>query len=77
MNNKLMVAFLFFAILIILSIFWYVKINDVTNKSCESLKEKEKDDCFHSLAHELNDKNICYSIVETEAKENCILHVVG
>ena len=45
-------------------------------KDCDKITGAEKrNDCFHSLAHELSDKNICNKINDSELKGHCFEHI--
>jgi peptidoglycan hydrolase CwlO-like protein len=48
------------------------------NKDCSLLANQDsKDDCYHSLAHQMNNKAICNSIQNAEKKEHCFGHIPG
>ena len=61
-------------ILISFAAFSYIKLNETMDKDCESLSgDDNKDNCYHSLAHKLNNRSICNSITNIEIKERARL----
>ena len=49
---------------------------DSQNEDCDLIIDNNtRDDCYHSIAHETNNKTLCNKISDTERKEQCSGHI--
>ena len=66
------------AIAIFLIIMFSNKKFDSQNKDCDLIiNNNTRDDCYHALAHETNNKTICNKVSDSEKKEHCFGHIPG
>lgn len=74
MNRK---HIMFFVITGIIAIaLFFVVMSSSQNKDCDSISDQSlKNDCYHALAHETNNKAVCDKISDSEKKEHCLGHV--
>ncbi len=48
------------------------------SKDCGAITDQNaKYDCYHALAHQTNNKSLCYMILDSEKREHCLGHIPG
>ena len=71
------ISFIF--LIIAISLFSYTilkpQISANANLSAEKCTALNNDDCWHALAHQLDNKTICYLITDNEIREHCLEHI--
>ncbi|HLD58447.1 MAG TPA: hypothetical protein VI977_02285 [archaeon] len=77
MNRKILVMLVTIGIVVIaITLLSAIIAANNADKNCGSISDQSaKDDCYHSLAHETNDKNLCNNIFDSEKKEHCFGHI--
>ncbi len=64
------------AVLVILAIGYIIFNATEQNKDCQSTTDQNaKNDCYHALAHSMNNMTLCNNIADVEEKEHCREHV--